>query len=585
MTEKKVSRRSYVKYAGAGVVIVAGAAAGAYYATRPKPTPSPTPKPTPSPTPTPGVTPTPKPTPSPTVNPYIQAAHDMADWVGNETVLTRDQLVKELEHFAIASEPYRGTTLTVMYEAVPGAVWEEKNLGEWFTKVTGIKAKWEAMSNWDTILKSLEDQRTKAGIYDLIGTDQDMNAFYIYYQSAVNITELLKDKPELKPPFFDPEDFYARASYSDSKGNLYALHAYNAFSGTVYRRDWFTDPKEKEAFEKQYGYELKTPLQWARDALKSGNVKDDWTTDKARDVAEFFTRPDKDMWGTITGVRAGDHMGWYIADNLDDCFQLASPAPEGKWPLEVPTLSPVTTPWGVKIDENNVLWGASVAEGGTLDSEAGQACYKWWLEDCLKFCPPKAYEMDIVEAHNAFAYDGKYAFMCPFYFHWAASVLPTPESKVRGVFEFGPNFVYAPAWHPRKPRGYIDPSGWVISNYSKNKEAAFLFAAFMTSKAVELKKNLGLGLSVRTSTMNHPMYRAKDEEWGHMLSMLDDFAKTQFGTDSREVLYPYLLPLARDAAIDGLEKKMKGADIAKKVASEIDKWIKDNGWYQKKITI
>ena len=160
MTEKKVSRRSYVKYAGAGVVIVAGAAAGAYYATRPKPTPSPTPKPTPSPTPTPGVTPTPKPTPSPTVNPYIQAAHDMADWVGNETVLTRDQLVKELEHFAIASEPYRGTTLTVMYEAVPGAVWEEKNLGEWFTKVTGIKAKWEAMSNWDTILKSLEDQRT-----------------------------------------------------------------------------------------------------------------------------------------------------------------------------------------------------------------------------------------------------------------------------------------------------------------------------------------------------------------------------------------------------------------------------------------
>ncbi|MEM2122963.1 MAG: hypothetical protein QXE79_04930, partial [Candidatus Bathyarchaeia archaeon] len=89
----------------------------------------------------------------------------------------------------------------------------------------------------------------------------------------------------------------------------------------------------------------------------------------------------------------------------------------------------------------------------------------------------------------------------------------------------------------------------------------------------------------RTSTLNHPMYRAKDEEWGHMLSMLDDFAKLQFGTDNRQVLYPYLLPLARDVGIDALEKKMKGADIAKKVASELDKWIKDNGWYQKKITI
>ena len=39
--ERKVSRRSYVRYAAAGVVIVAGAAAGAYFATRP-PTPVPT---------------------------------------------------------------------------------------------------------------------------------------------------------------------------------------------------------------------------------------------------------------------------------------------------------------------------------------------------------------------------------------------------------------------------------------------------------------------------------------------------------------------------------------------------------------
>lgn len=582
MSEKKVSRRGYVKYAAAGVVVVAGAAAGAYYATR-KPAPTPTPTPT---VVTPTATPTAKPTPTPKPgDPYIQAAHEMAEWIGNETVLSKDQLVQELEHFAIASEPYRGTTLIVMYEAVPGAVWEEENLGPWFEKITGIKLRWESMSNFETILKSLEDAKTKAGIYDLVGSDQDMMGFYIYNQSAVNITELLKDQPELEPPFFDPEDFYARASYSDSKGNLYALHAYNAFAGTVYRKDWFTDPKEKEAFEKQYGYELKTPLEWARDALKSGDVNDDWTTDKARDVAEFFTRPDENKWGTITGVRAGDHMGWYIADGLDDCFQLASPAPEGKWPLEVPTLSPVTTPWGIKIDENNVLYGASTAEGGTLDSEAGQAMYKWWLEDCLKFSPPKAYEIDAVEAHNAFAYDGNYAFMCPFYFHWAASVLPTPDSKVKGNFEFGPYFVYAPAWHPRKPRGYIDPSGWVISNYSKNKEAAFLFAAFMTSKAVELKKNLGLGLSVRTSTMNHPMYRAKDEEWGHMLTMLDDFAKLQFGTDNRQVLYPYLLPLARDVGVDALEKGMSGPEIAKRVASEIDTWIKDNGWYQKKIEI
>jgi len=37
---EKVTRRGYVKYAAAGVVVVAGAAAGAYYATKPGPTPT-----------------------------------------------------------------------------------------------------------------------------------------------------------------------------------------------------------------------------------------------------------------------------------------------------------------------------------------------------------------------------------------------------------------------------------------------------------------------------------------------------------------------------------------------------------------
>lgn len=40
MSEEKVSRRGYIKYAGAGVVVVAVAAAGAYYATKPTEVPT-----------------------------------------------------------------------------------------------------------------------------------------------------------------------------------------------------------------------------------------------------------------------------------------------------------------------------------------------------------------------------------------------------------------------------------------------------------------------------------------------------------------------------------------------------------------
>lgn len=41
LSERKVDRRGYVKYAAAGVIVVAGAAVGAYYASRPTPTVTP----------------------------------------------------------------------------------------------------------------------------------------------------------------------------------------------------------------------------------------------------------------------------------------------------------------------------------------------------------------------------------------------------------------------------------------------------------------------------------------------------------------------------------------------------------------
>jgi glycerol transport system substrate-binding protein len=540
--------------------------------TTPKPTPTVTP-----PTPTgypPGL--------GPEDEPYLKAAYQLIDWIGGMTVLSPKELEDEILFYVRASKPYRGTELTIMYEAVPGAVWEEKNLGPWVEKIMGFKLKWESMSNYETILKSLEDAKLKAGIYDLLGTDQDMNGYYIYNKSAVNITELLKSKPELMPPHFDVEDFFLRWSYSDTKGNLYALHAYNAFAGTVYRKDWFEDPKNKEEFKKRYGYELKTPLQYYLDARKSGKVEDDWTTDKARDVAEFFTDPDKGIYGYITGVKPGDWLGWYIADGLDDCFQLADPAPEGQMPLDITHIDGISTPWAINV-KDWVIGGASTKNGGRLDSEGGQAMYKWWLEDSLKFAPKKAFEIGVVEAHDAFKYDGNYATMWPFYFHWATG-LAAEDSVVRGVFEFAPYPCYAPYYHPRKPRGYIDPSGWIISAYSKKIPQAFLFASFMVSKAVELKKNLEVGLPVRWSTVQDPRFRANDEKWGKVITVIELAGKNHFGTDNAiGVVYPEILPLARDKGMEGLGKGMPGAEIAKYVAEAIDDYLKTKGWMGTKV--
>ncbi len=51
--------------------------------------------------------------------------------------------------------------------------------------------------------------------------------------------------------------------------------------GWSYRKDWFEDPKEMDAFKAKYGYDLAVPKNWK--AL--------------RDIAEFFHRPDEKRYG------------------------------------------------------------------------------------------------------------------------------------------------------------------------------------------------------------------------------------------------------------------------------------------------
>ena len=52
-------------------------------------------------------------------------------------------------------------------------------------------------------------------------------------------------------------------------------------TGWAYRKDWFEDPKEMEAFKAKYGYDLAVPK----------------TYKELRDIAEFFYRPDEKRYG------------------------------------------------------------------------------------------------------------------------------------------------------------------------------------------------------------------------------------------------------------------------------------------------
>ena len=72
------------------------------------------------------------------------------------------------------------------------------------------------------------------------------------------------------------------AEYPANSGKYWSIPAEGDAVGWSYRKDWFEDPKEMEAFKAKYGYDL-------------APCRRTWK--QLRDIAEFFHRPDEKRYG------------------------------------------------------------------------------------------------------------------------------------------------------------------------------------------------------------------------------------------------------------------------------------------------
>jgi multiple sugar transport system substrate-binding protein len=92
------------------------------------------------------------------------------------------------------------------------------------------------------------------------------------------------------------------------KGDVYTTQIDGDVKLLHYRYDLANDPQEKAAFKEKYGYELDM---------------NDLTWDKYYDIAEFFTRPEEDFYGTaeVTTFLAAfyfmDHFSGHVFDYDD----------------------------------------------------------------------------------------------------------------------------------------------------------------------------------------------------------------------------------------------------------------------------
>ena len=272
----------------------------------------------------------------------------------------------------------------------------------------------------------------KSDLYDIVIGDSQWLGRNSQGKNYINLTDWINENIDVDA-IYGPA-MTAFAEYPKGSGTYWALPAEVDAAGYVYRKDLFEDPKEMAAFQAKYGYALAPPK----------------TYDQLRDIAEFFTRPDQDLYGIAT---------WYSKE-YD----------------------------GITMGFQQVMWsyGGSYGDADTykvaghINSEDSAKALEFYT-DLLQFAPPDAPNYYWAETLNAYN-SGKVA-MAMNYFAFFPGVI-NPE--VNKISHDKSGFFVAPAG----PKGHyisIGGQGMSISSYSKNKDLAKRYMKWFMQKPVQEK--------------------------------------------------------------------------------------------------
>jgi multiple sugar transport system substrate-binding protein len=152
-------------------------------------------------------------------------------------------------------------------------------LGKEFEKETGIAVNVEQIplsSYQDKTFLEFGGSRTR---FDIVIGDSQWIGRGATKGLYLELTDWL-------PTVVDLATIHPRAAkylceYPGGSGKWFAAPCETDAIGMAYRKDWFEDPKEKEAFRAKYGRELAVPATW----------------EEFRDVATFFQRPEAKRYG------------------------------------------------------------------------------------------------------------------------------------------------------------------------------------------------------------------------------------------------------------------------------------------------
>ncbi|MEE4345299.1 MAG: ABC transporter substrate-binding protein [Paracoccaceae bacterium] len=451
--------------------------------------------------------------------------------VGDLSSLTRAEQEAEMQWFIDAAQPFAGMDIKVVSETITTHEYESQVLAPAFTAITGIKVTHDLIGEGDVVEKLQTQMQSGENIYDAYINDSDLIGTHWRYQQVRNLTDWMAGEgASVTSPTLDIADFIGTQFTTAPDGKLYQLPSQQFANLYWFRYDWFNDPKNQEDFKAAYGYDLGVPVNWSA----------------YEDIAEFFTNRDLShlgvegtVYGNMDYGKKDPSLGWRYTD--------AWMSMAGMGDVGEPNGLPVDE-WGIRVNEQSQPVGACVERGGAANSPAAVYAVEKAIKWLKEYSPPSAAGMTFSEAGPIPA-QGNIAQQM---FWYTAFTADTVKEGLPVMNEDGtPKWRMAPSphgvyWQDGMKVGYQDVGSWTLmqSTPVDRAQAAWLYAQFVTSKTVDVKKaHVGLTF-VRESTIQHDSFTERAPRLGGLVEFYRSPARVAWSPTGTNVPdYPKLAQL------------------------------------------
>ena len=430
-------------------------------------------------------------------------------WVAEEfqpSTLSKAEQMAEMKWFIKAAEPFVGMEINVLSETIPTHTYESTVLTKAFEEITGIKVNHQVLGEGEVVQAVQTQMQTNRNIYDAYINDSDLIGTHSRLQLAVNLTDWMAGEgKDVTNPKLDVDDFIGKSFTTGPDGKLYQLPDQQFANLYWFRKDWFDREDLKAQFKDRYGYDLGVPVNWSA----------------YEDIAEFFSVHVKE----IDGVRIYGHMdygkrapdlGWRMTDAW---LSMAGAGSKG-----LPNGVPIDE-WGIRMEAGSCNpAGASISRGGATNGPAAVYAIRKWDEWLRKYAPPGAASYDFYQSLPALS-QGNVAQQIFWYTAFTASMV-APQSEGNNTVDADGNPLWrmapsphGPYWQEGQKLGYQDAGSWTLfkSTPVDRRKAAWLYAQFVVSKTVDVKKS-HVGLTfIRESTINHESFTERAPKLGGLI--------------------------------------------------------------------